>query len=137
MNKNLITDDLFYCGVKIVLKNSDNKILLLKKPVKDKDFWELPGGRIQIGETELDALRREMAEETGITTIDNIHHITMLISKYRCATNDNQQVGLIFSVFGGTTESDTVTLSDDHKEYMWVTQEQATQLVDDAYGKLF
>jgi 8-oxo-dGTP diphosphatase len=136
MDKQHIADDLFWCGVKVVLKNNDDKILLLQKTVKGKDIWELPGGRIKVGETELDALHRELAEETGIVTLNKVHHVTMLISQYRL-TNEQQQVGLIFSIFGGSVCSNAVTLSDDHKNYMWATQDEAMQLVGNAYGNIF
>jgi 8-oxo-dGTP diphosphatase len=137
MDTQLVGDDLFWCGVKIVLKNFDNQILLLKGERKEKSFWELPGGRIKIGESELDALHREMAEETGITAIDNVQPMTMNISKHRFFVSDDQPVGLIFSIFSGSVRSDVVTLSDDHSDYAWVTPEQAAQLVGDAYGKIF
>ncbi len=50
----------------IVLKEQD--VLLLY--YEHKDFYTLPGGGIQTGETPLEALKREVLEETGYTVLD-------------------------------------------------------------------
>jgi ADP-ribose pyrophosphatase YjhB (NUDIX family) len=41
------------------------EILLVRRI--DDGYWELPGGRIEVGETVTQALVREVAEESGIT----------------------------------------------------------------------
>lgn len=51
-------------SVKAVIKNASGQVLL----VREKDgSWELPGGGLEHGETIKEALRREIAEETGLT----------------------------------------------------------------------
>ena len=46
------------------VRNGDGKLLLVRRI--DDGNWELPGGRIEVGESAVDALAREVAEESGI-----------------------------------------------------------------------
>jgi len=49
--------------------NSDREVLLLKRPddVHQGGFWSFPGGKVEEGETPLNAAVREFSEETGLT----------------------------------------------------------------------
>jgi ADP-ribose pyrophosphatase YjhB (NUDIX family) len=45
----------------------DGKILLIKRGhAPSLGLWSVPGGRVEPGETDIDAVRREVAEETGL-----------------------------------------------------------------------
>ena len=43
-----------------------DRILLLRHEKGDKEYWLLPGGGVNAGESLLEALRRELAEEIGV-----------------------------------------------------------------------
>ncbi len=53
-------------GVSAVLFNKLDQILFMKRT--RGDWWSLPGGRMDIGESAQDCCIREMEEETGLKT---------------------------------------------------------------------
>ena len=49
-----------------VIKDDQGRLLLIKRGHEPgAGLWSLPGGRIEPGETDIDALIRELAEKTG------------------------------------------------------------------------
>ena len=44
----------------------EGRILLIRQEKPGKEYWMLPGGGVDAGETLLQALKRELAEECGI-----------------------------------------------------------------------
>ncbi len=63
-----VDNDRFNFRVAIFLKNN-NRVLLHKS--QQFDFWNLPGGRIKIGESTFEAIKRELKEELDLT-IENL-----------------------------------------------------------------
>src|SRR4051812_19892391 len=112
------SEDIFHLGIKALIHDQEGKILLLQvNPAKlsgeRKDYWDLPGGRIQRGDSIESTLKREVLEETGITEIMDIKPVSMVLSNIRIPTGNDTSVGLILNVYACTTPNDaTVVLSD-------------------------
>ena len=56
--------------VAAVIRGDDGRILLAQRPSNKHQGgkWEFPGGKLEVGETPLQALGRELHEELGIET---------------------------------------------------------------------
>jgi 8-oxo-dGTP diphosphatase len=55
-------------GVYAILKYKSKFILIKKGKGPFKGRWDLPGGKLDFGETPIEALEREILEETGMKT---------------------------------------------------------------------
>jgi len=54
-------------ATRAIIQNQQGDILLIRR--KDSGQWGLPAGSIELGESVLDCLRREVKEETGLDVI--------------------------------------------------------------------
>ena len=136
-------EDLFQLGIKALITNSEGKILLLKvnseklKNYKGEPYWDIPGGRIHRHASILDTLIREIKEETDISEIISMHHLTTVISNIRIPL-DGTDTGLILSVYVcKINDPINITLSDEHTEYRWSSSKEAVELLSIKYPKEF
>lgn len=53
-------------GVRVIIVDAENRILMLKQCHEDRDIWMVPGGAIEEGENAEQAAIREVKEETGL-----------------------------------------------------------------------
>ncbi len=116
---------LFNVGVKAVIIK-DEKILIVKHATKD--FWDVPGGRIDDNESIKDTLKREISEELPNSKIVNIGKI---ICAYRVPDLilDNGG-GLLLLVHEVELDFDdeNIQLSSEHSESKWASYDEALEI---------
>ena len=62
-------------GVGIVLLNKDNKVFVGRRIDNPINSWQMPQGGIDQNESILDAAKRELEEETGVTNIEVVKEL--------------------------------------------------------------
>lgn len=55
----------------VIIKNES--VLLVRDPREENEIWELPGGRLNVGESSREGLAREIFEELGIDV--DVHEV--------------------------------------------------------------
>ena len=97
-----------------------NKILLLQRSTEERVFpnlWELPSGRRENLESSIQALKREVKEETGLN-IEIVHPINTFeyIIRKNKIIKDTTQINFLVKVKGYCK----VKVSNEHQNFKWV-----------------
>lgn len=89
-------------GVYALAMYRDNVILIRKSRGPYTGRWDLPGGGVEFGESPLDALVREVQEETGLSFADPVLlDVASLRVSYVAADGveeDLHQIGILYRV---------------------------------------
>jgi len=79
-------------GVGIIVLNKKNEVFVGKRKDNPGDRWQMPQGGIDVGENYIDAMKRELIEETSIR---NIKIIKQIEQTYQYQLPDNL-IGIIW-----------------------------------------
>jgi 8-oxo-dGTP diphosphatase len=66
MSKNRAYPERPFVGVGVVVLRGDRVLLVQRGKAPNKGQWSIPGGKQRLGETVMEAVHRELLEETGV-----------------------------------------------------------------------
>lgn len=104
----------------------DQGRLLMLRTDKWSGLWGIPGGKIEWGEPSVDALRRELLEETGLS----VHDIRFVMVQDAVSPPEFYKDAhfLLLNYTCRVSGTPAVTLNDEAREYRWVTPDEARAL---------
>jgi ADP-ribose pyrophosphatase YjhB (NUDIX family) len=89
-----MADRVIQCVGALVYDDAGRLLMIQRGTEPDRGRWSLPGGRIEAGESDADALAREVREETGLAVevgdlvgsveLEGVHGGTAQVRDYRC-----------------------------------------------------
>lgn len=122
--------DSFRIAAKSFIIN-DGKLLVLKRASNDvqkPNIWELPGGRLEIGEDPIKGIQRETKEETGIE-VEVLHPINIR----HFSRDDGQTITML--IFLCKALNNNVNLSKEHSDFDWIPLENCKEKLTDFFHK--
>ena len=128
-------------GVGIVVINKKNKIFVARRIDNPKNFWQMPQGGVDEGESFLNAAYRELEEETSIKSVELIQELEGTITyelpnhllgiiwkgKYR----GQKQKWFLMKFIGDDNEINIKTKKPEFLEWKWIEIDQLTEVVVD------
>ena len=128
-------------GVGVVVLNKENKVFVARRIDNPKNFWQMPQGGINKGESFLKAAFRELKEETSIENVELIkelegtmtyelpNHLLGIIwkGKYR----GQKQKWFVMRFIGDEKEINIKTKNPEFLDWKWIKIDLITELVVD------
>ena len=95
-----------------LISNAAGELLLINSPNRG---WEVPGGQVEVGESLIEGVRREIREEAGVSV--EIGLLTGVYSNIKAPTK-------VIFVFLGSYISGDLTTSAESSEVTWIKRDQ-------------
>lgn len=115
----------FPVSVKAVVIHQGNVVLLKN----ERDEWELPGGKLELGEAPETCVVREVEEELGLKV-----DVSRILDSWQYHIREGRDVVII--TYACECDSSTITKSPEHKEARWFPLASVTTLrMPDGYKR--
>jgi len=128
-------------GVGIVLLNKENNIFVAKRIDNRKNFWQMPQGGVNVGESYVNAAKRELEEETNVKSTKIIKKLDgwfnynlpkNLIGKiWKGKYRGQKQIWFVMKFLGNDKEINIKTEHPEFLKWKWIEVNKITDLVVD------
>ena len=128
-------------GVGIIVLNKENKVFVGKRKDNPIDKWQMPQGGVDSGEKLVDAMRRELKEETSIKSIEIIKEVedwldyelpkNLLGKIWKGKYRGQKQKWFIVKFLGSESEVNIITKKPEFIEWKWVEINQLPSIIVD------
>jgi len=128
-------------GVGIIVLNDKRKVFVAKRIDNPKNFWQMPQGGVDRGESLLEAAYRELKEETNITKVKLIKEIegtltyelpSHLLGKiWKGKYRGQKQKWFLMKFLGSDSDINIKTENPEFLEWKWIDLEKITEVVVD------
>lgn len=101
------------------------KYLILRASRKNDrpEFWDIPKGELDKGESGIEGATREVKEETGIENFSLIQNFKYTAQYF--TRRDGKSIMKFVAVFLARTFEDKIMLSGEHDAFEWATLDKA------------
>jgi len=117
-------NQLFEISLKSILKNDKDEILLLENSENSwmYGFLDLPGGRVQTHETDLElheVAKRELLEEVGNITFE-MNEKPISYGRHHYISKDKKRIDVLWIFFEVKYLGGEIKISHEHVGYRWI-----------------
>ena len=128
-------------GIGVIVLNEKNEVFVGKRKDNPIDKWQMPQGGMDANETPLNAMKRELREETSITRIKVLKEIqnwleyelppNLLGKIWKGKFRGQKQKWFIVRFIGNDSEIDLNTQYPEFIEWKWVNPESLPEIIVD------
>ena len=134
-------------GVGVIVLNNENKVFVGKRKDNPVDRWQMPQGGVDIGESYLSAMKRELYEETSIKSIKILKEINGFF-EYELPKNlvgiiwkgkfrGQKQKWFITRFIGNENEINLQTKNPEFIEWKWIVPDELPKTIVDFKKKMY
>ena len=134
-------------GVGVIVLNNENKVFVGKRKDNPVDKWQMPQGGVDIGESYLSAMKRELYEETSIKSIEILKEINGFF-EYELPKNlvgiiwkgkfrGQKQKWFITRFIGNENEINLQTKNPEFIEWKWIIPDELPKTIVDFKKKMY